>query len=312
MNCASLHEYHARVGNAASIRLFADDQWLIPGKALFRFDDDMSGHAGVREIRLFVVGGAEADAAPAVHMPPDALPLVVTGDVSIVESEGTEHGDWFGKARSVADAVSGTSVLLVPGSMLYNPLFLMHRVVRPLIDRLLFECGLLLLHGACAARDGRAVIVAGNAGCGKSTLLRGLLDSGFTFLGDDRVAVSFSQGRCTVQRFPEYVRLGGNITEPKQVSDPGVGEPSAAASCVVLLSGAGGDGPGEVLNIGPAEAAGRLMNRLAPFLDARQRKRAFGMTGDLVASSRVFRVKGSMSPSRLLDSVVSVFSRTVE
>ncbi len=46
------------------------------------------------------------------------------------------------------------------------------------------------VHGSCAARNGDAVLVTGNAGTGKSDLLLRLLSHGFMLVADDRVDIA--------------------------------------------------------------------------------------------------------------------------
>lgn len=58
----------------------------------------------------------------------------------------------------------------------------------------LFTRGIQVLHAACVAYDGRAVLILGPSGAGKSTAALACVAEGGTFLGDDLVAVSTSPG----------------------------------------------------------------------------------------------------------------------
>lgn len=51
------------------------------------------------------------------------------------------------------------------------------------------------LHGSCAARDGKGVLLTGPPGSGKSDLLLRLLSRGFSLVADDRVDISGLRAR---------------------------------------------------------------------------------------------------------------------
>ena len=63
-----------------------------------------------------------------------------------------------------------------------------------IVVRSLFEeiRGFLLLHAGVAAREGRAVMLAGPPGLGKTTLVLKLLESGFSFFSDDVCPVNWT------------------------------------------------------------------------------------------------------------------------
>lgn len=71
------------------------------------------------------------------------------------------------------------------------------------------ESGIVVFHGAAAARDGMAVLIAGGNGCGKSTLLKKLLSAGWEYLADDSAAVVLEGNVAKVVRNPELVNVAG-------------------------------------------------------------------------------------------------------
>ena len=54
------------------------------------------------------------------------------------------------------------------------------------------------VHGSCAARDGKGVLLTGPAGAGKSDLLLRLLSRGFSLVADDRVEIDGLRARAPV------------------------------------------------------------------------------------------------------------------
>jgi hypothetical protein len=70
----------------------------------------------------------------------------------------------------------------------------------------------LVLHAAAAAKDGAAVLLAGEGGSGKSTALVGLVERGWTSISEDLCAVELSKKTPTVWPGPPWVRI--RSTEP--------------------------------------------------------------------------------------------------
>lgn len=59
---------------------------------------------------------------------------------------------------------------------------------------ILFQRGLLPLHGSAVVIDGKAYAFVGDSGAGKSTLAAAFLDRGFELLTDDVIAIRFGEG----------------------------------------------------------------------------------------------------------------------
>jgi hypothetical protein len=94
--------------------------------------------------------------------------------------------------------------------------------------------GLQPVHAALVARDGRGVLLAGRSGSGKSTAALACLDAGYTYLGDDWIALELRHGAAIGHGFyasaalePEHARRFPFL-QPYLVR-PGRAEPKAYA-----------------------------------------------------------------------------------
>lgn len=112
---------------------------------------------------VYEAGGSE------VHFFPDA-------DVLAADLDGVRlHADLSGGVTHLASAAFRDRQRYVAAHPLTTLAFL----------EMLKRRGRFCLHAACLARDGRAVVIAGQAGAGKSTLALGLARAGLDYLGDD-------------------------------------------------------------------------------------------------------------------------------
>lgn len=59
-----------------------------------------------------------------------------------------------------------------------------------------------ILHGACASKNGKGIIIIGKPGCGKTTLLLKLLESGYDYIANDRLAVKVDDKKTIVCGIP--------------------------------------------------------------------------------------------------------------
>lgn len=110
-------------------------------------------------------------------------------------------GGWIARAADTVEAI-GDTLWGVTDALRYRMLELCEERLE----------GFVSLHAAAVARDGAAVVLAGESGAGKTTLTLGLLDAGWTYLSDDLAPVAVDTG--LVHPFPK----------PLGVKDPAVWE----------------------------------------------------------------------------------------
>ena len=68
--------------------------------------------------------------------------------------------------------------------------------------KVLQKNGYSIIHGACVSKDDEAIIISGNKRCGKTTTLINLLDRGYDFIANDRLAVKKVDDEFIVHGIP--------------------------------------------------------------------------------------------------------------
>ena len=68
--------------------------------------------------------------------------------------------------------------------------------------KILQKNGFIIIHGACVSKNDEAIILSGNKRCGKTTTLINLLDRGYDFIANDRIAVKKINDEFIVQGIP--------------------------------------------------------------------------------------------------------------
>jgi len=298
-----------RVGDETGIAVFADTRRAFDSVGLWGGVDAGPGEPP-GAARVFLLAGRTAERAR-IGFPRESETLMETRHVVLKSFRSCIYGEWYGKARSVMDPGKRSAVILVPGLKFYNRDFMARLVLRPILDRLLFECGYVPLHAAGTASGGKALIIAGETGTGKSTLLKGLMDSGMCFLADDRLLLRTDSGTPTVHLFPEYLRLPATEKGPKwAVVPPAPSVRTAAAGVILFLERGNPAGRDLCEPIGSAEAAARMFRFISPSIPGNSYERVFHVIGDLCGEARGFIVRGWGAPRDRLRRVREILGET--
>jgi len=82
-------------------------------------------------------------------------------------------------------------------------------LIRACIEKLLFEEGFILFHGAVVvSQKGKGILIVGDKGTGKTTTLMQLIDGGFKYLENDRVFLRLSREGLIALPRPAFMRVG--------------------------------------------------------------------------------------------------------
>lgn len=95
--------------------------------------------------------------------------------------------------------------------------------------------GVVTLHAAAVAREGRAALIVGDSGSGKSTAALACVGAGLAFLGDDQVAVSRTNGRPVAHSLFASVRVDGIVERLRPVVAHDVHRPANGNGKVLVL-----------------------------------------------------------------------------
>ncbi len=259
---------------------------------------------------LFMLGGRTAGEARIIP-PADACILFETRDVVIRSQGSLRYGEWYGKARSVADIEAVTAVIALPELRRFNPEFIARLIVRPVLDRLMSASGRIPLHAAGVVAGATGCVIAGVTGSGKSTLLAGLIGEGMGFLADDRLLLSRDEtGDVCLFGIPETIRLARTERGPKHsVAPPNQDIGRARPGIILLLDRPEGSGKASCVPVSPSEASARLMQCLPPFTEKNVCEAAFHGIADMCGYARSYRLTGSGNPSERLGAVLNAIQR---
>ena len=76
----------------------------------------------------------------------------------------------------------------------------------------------MILHGACAFKDNDGIIITGKAGSGKTTLLQQLLNEGYDYVANDRLALKEEENGIVVCVIPFSMGIR-NVDIQKELTD---------------------------------------------------------------------------------------------
>lgn len=100
--------------------------------------------------------------------------------------------------------------------------------------------GVLTIHAAAVACGGRAALIVGDSGSGKSSTALVCAAAGFGFLGDDQVAITWSDGRPVAHSLFASARVDGIVHRLWRGALEAVHHPEAdAGKSLVLLASPG-------------------------------------------------------------------------
>ena len=256
-------------------------------------------------VNIFILGGKSAETAP-IKIPYKVFSVFSGQDIFITSDKSCSYGEWYGKVRTVTDLRHKRAIISIPGLRHLNKDFVSHVIFRPVLDRLLFECGYIPFHASGVAYAETGCIITGTAGSGKSTVLFGLLKSGMGFLGDDRISIR-KEGKSipVIHAYPEYIRLPLTRSGPKHMlCPPGSAIYTSSPKLVLFLEKGDSDAKFTVEPITPAEAGARLMHCIPPAIEKQVYKKAFSLVGDLCQKTKNFLITGWGNPQERLKSIL--------
>jgi len=100
--------------------------------------------------------------------------------------------------------------------------------------------GVVTVHAAAVACEGRAALIVGDSGSGKSTTALACAAAGFGFLGDDQVAITRDEGRAVVHSLFASARVDGTVDSVEEAVPYTVHPaPTEEGKALVLFSDSG-------------------------------------------------------------------------
>lgn len=83
-----------------------------------------------------------------------------------------------------------------------NDIVFVKRMFTSILIKVLQKKGYVILHGACAGKNGEGIIISGSKRSGKTTTLLNLLYEGYDYIANDRLALKEENGQISVIGIP--------------------------------------------------------------------------------------------------------------
>jgi len=145
-------------------------------------------------VRLRVMVGPAGD-----HVSPDPMPPRGQGNLLSIVHSANDY--------AIADLSGGFGFAILSPATLATPNYFRYYFLEPLIYVMQAARHFLFVHGACIARDGRALVLCGNSGAGKTCLAYYCARQGWDFVSGDAVHVVRNCRDRTVIGRPYEIRF---------------------------------------------------------------------------------------------------------
>ncbi|MBH5323026.1 hypothetical protein [Aurantiacibacter sediminis] len=161
---------------------------------------DLHVEGPARYRRFFVNEYARMDRAPIRDERP-SVTLKVCDRITRPNRRETVYNNLFRFAYAVEGLETGSPVLHFERHWLEWPAmtalgsFIQGQLLEPLIYIKLAEAGILFMHAAGVAKEGKAYVFPAHGGTGKTTLALSLTRQGFELMGDDLLMIEADSGR---------------------------------------------------------------------------------------------------------------------
>lgn len=301
-----LHRKIFLIGGEPELAVYGDITTVFKATELRTAYDQSTGLKS-DAIRIYFFGEASCGNMP-VEIPHTARLIYESEDVVLKAHGAVRYGDWYGKARSVADLQRKKAIIVVPGLNRLNIDFVSRFIFRPVLDRLLAASGYIPFHAAGVVSSDGGCLIIGTAGAGKSNLVKGLVESGFQFLADDRILIKYGgPGGLFIHAFPEFIRYAvSDHSLKRMISPPDTADTVVPVTRIFFLDGNKSDKSINIGHISKAEAAAKLMQYISSNLEPELRRQAFTITGDICSTSCACVLNGWGDPHGWIQAVTDV------
>jgi len=287
-----LHRKIYRIGGEPELVVYGDIGSVFKATEL-RAVRETSVKPKSGAIRIYFFGGVSCENIP-MEIPYTARTVHESNDILLKADGFVRYGNWYNKARSVVDLQQKQAIIVVPGLNKLNIDFVSRFIFRPILDSLLAANGYIPFHAAGVVSSDGGSLIMGPAGAGKSSLVKGLVESGFQFLADDRILIKHGgAGGLFIHAFPEFIRYAVSEQSLKRmISPPNTADTVVPVTRIFFLDGHKSDTIIDIGHISKAEAAAKLMQYISSNIEPELHRRAFTIISDICSTSCACVVKG--------------------